>query len=89
MPLFALAQQAGDPKTIGCVWMGARGDEFEILAGLRRGLEDRGYVFGRNLVLDERYANGNAAQVPQLIAELLRSISSIGGGRPAAALIAS
>jgi putative tryptophan/tyrosine transport system substrate-binding protein len=39
--------------------------------GLRRGLEDRGYVLGRNLVLEERYANGNAAQVPQLIAELL------------------
>ena len=71
LPLVALAQQADDPKKIGYVWMGAPGDEFEILAGLRRGLEDRGYVFGRNLVLDERYANSNAAQVPQLIAELL------------------
>ena len=71
LPLVALAQQAGNPKTIGYVWMGAPGDEFEILAGLRRGLEDRGYLFGRNLVLDERYGNGNAAQVPQLIAELL------------------
>jgi hypothetical protein len=52
LPLVALAQQADDPKKIGYVWMGAPGDEFEILAGLRRGLEDRGYVFGRNLVLD-------------------------------------
>ena len=71
LPLVALAQRAGDPQKIGYVWMGAPGDRDEILAGLRRGLEDRGYVFGRNLVLEERYANGNAAQVPQLIAELL------------------
>jgi putative ABC transport system substrate-binding protein len=71
LPLVALAQQAGDRQKIGYVWMGAAGDEFDLLAGLRRGLEDRGYVFGRNLVLEERYANGNAAEVPQLIAELL------------------
>ena len=45
LPLVALAQQAGDPKTIGYVWMGAPGDEFEILAGLRRGLVDRGCVY--------------------------------------------
>ena len=44
-------------------------------AGLRRvgfvGLEDRGYVLGRNLVLEERHADGNAARVPALIADLL------------------
>jgi putative ABC transport system substrate-binding protein len=40
-------------------------------AGLRQGLADFGYVVGRNLVLEERYANGDAERVPALIAELL------------------
>jgi putative ABC transport system substrate-binding protein len=30
-----------------------------------------GYVIGRNLILEERYANGNPERVPSLIAELL------------------
>ena len=55
LPLVALAQRAGDPQKIGYVWMGAPGDRDEILAGLRRGLEDRGYVLGRNLVLEDGY----------------------------------
>jgi putative ABC transport system substrate-binding protein len=40
-------------------------------AGLRQGLADLGYVIGRNLILEERYANGNPERVPALIAELL------------------
>ncbi|WP_074128684.1 ABC transporter substrate-binding protein [Bradyrhizobium sp. NAS96.2] len=55
---------------VGYVWIGAPGTD-ESTAGLRRGLEDRGYVLGRTLVLEERYANGNAKRVPDLIAELL------------------
>jgi len=40
-------------------------------AGLRRGLADRGYYLGRNLLLDARYAEGDAQRVSSLIAELL------------------
>jgi putative ABC transport system substrate-binding protein len=40
-------------------------------AVLRQGLADLGYIVGRNLVLEERYANGDPARVPALIAELL------------------
>jgi putative ABC transport system substrate-binding protein len=70
-PLAARAQQAGDPPRIGYIWIGNPGNDLETLAGIRQGLQDRGYVFGRNLMLEARYANGNAKQVPQLIAELL------------------
>ena len=28
-------------------------------------------IVGRNIVLEERYADGNAARIPELIAELL------------------
>ena len=42
------------------------------LAGLRQGLQERGYVLGRNLILEERYAEGDPARTRDLITELLR-----------------
>jgi putative ABC transport system substrate-binding protein len=69
-PLAARAQQPSSVPHVGFVWLGAAGDN-EDLPGLRQGLEDMGYVLGRTLVLEERYAKGNAEHVPQLIADLL------------------
>ena len=40
-------------------------------AGLREGLAEGGYIVGRNLALEERYADGHADRIPGLIAELL------------------
>jgi putative ABC transport system substrate-binding protein len=68
-PLVARAQQSAMPR-IGYIWSGAPGTDVSN-AGLRQGLTDRGYVIGRNLVLDERYAEGNPELIPALIAELL------------------
>jgi putative ABC transport system substrate-binding protein len=68
-PRAARAQQRAIPR-IGYIWSGAPGAEMSI-AGLRRGLTDRGYVVGRNLMIEERYAEGNPERVPALIAELL------------------
>lgn len=42
------------------------------LDALRRGLRDRGYVEGRNLVLEYRSADGHAERFPDLAAELVR-----------------
>jgi putative ABC transport system substrate-binding protein len=41
------------------------------LAGLRQGLQERGYVLGRNLLLEERYAEGDPSRARELIAKLL------------------
>src|ERR1700675_2611848 len=68
-PLAARAQQHAIPR-VGYIWIGARGTDGSV-AGLRQGLTDRGYIVGRNLVLEERYAEGKAERVPELIAELL------------------
>jgi putative ABC transport system substrate-binding protein len=65
----ARAQQPAMPR-VGYLWIGSRGMDGSV-AGLRQGLADLGYVVGRNLVLEERYANGNPKSVPALIAELL------------------
>jgi putative ABC transport system substrate-binding protein len=68
-PLAARAQQTGRVPRVGYVWIGAPPNV--SADGLRRGLEDRGYMLGRNLILEERYAHGKAEHVPDLIAELL------------------
>src|SRR5437588_11034748 len=68
-PLAAEAQQPTKPR-IGYVWIGDRATDTRG-AGLRQGLADKGYVIGRDLVMEERYAQGNAERIPALIAELL------------------
>ena len=68
-PLPARAQRPAIPK-VGYVSIGARGTEVGH-AGLRQGLEDKGYVIGRDLALEERYADGGAERVPPLIVALL------------------
>ena len=68
-PLAARAQKLAVPR-LGYVWVGVRGTDVSN-AGLRQGLADLGYVVGRSLMLEERYANGDPERVPALIAELL------------------
>jgi len=65
----AARAQQGIPK-VGYVWVGERGTDVSG-AGLRQGLADRGYEIGRNLALEDRYANGDSDKVPVFIAELL------------------
>ena len=69
-PRAARTQQSAVPR-VGYVWAGARGTEGSGTRGLRRGFADLGYVVGRNLLLEERYANGNPERVASLIDELL------------------
>jgi len=56
-PLAARAQQEAIPR-VGYVFVGARNGTDVSNAGLRQGLTDPGYDIGRNLILEERYANG-------------------------------
>jgi putative tryptophan/tyrosine transport system substrate-binding protein len=70
LPVAAGAQQPAIPR-VGYIWIGARGTDLTQIAGLRQGLADNGYVLGRNLVIEERYADGKPDRVPALIAELL------------------
>ena len=69
-PVVARAQQPTTTRRIGYVWIGARGTEVNM-AGLSQGLVDQGYLVGRDVVIEDRYAFGYAERVPALIAELL------------------
>jgi hypothetical protein len=68
-PIAARAQPS--VPRVGYVWIGARGTDDLNQAGLRQGFVDKGYVIGRDLALEERYADSNIEQVPALIADLL------------------
>jgi len=69
-PVVARAQQSERVRRVGYVWIGTPGSDIG-LAGLRQGLVDRGYVIGRNLLLEVRYAEGQPDLVSDLVAELL------------------
>jgi len=82
-PLAAPAQPAGMPWRIGVV-RGSAPPPAELEA-LRHGLRERGYVEGRNLVIETRWADGREERLPALVAELLRlKVDLIVASAPAA-----
>ena len=54
---LARATQATVP-VVGYIYSGSRSSDKKI-EGLRQGLADYGFVIGRNLTFDERYADGD------------------------------
>ncbi len=67
---FAAAAQTGGTPRVGYFWPGALEPNVGV-AGFRQGLAERGYVLGRSLILEERYAEGDLRRGPSMIAELL------------------
>jgi ABC-type uncharacterized transport system substrate-binding protein len=70
-PLAAHSQQPGRP-IIGFLSSSSAGPEARVVENLRRGLSDAGFVEGRNLVIEYRWAEGRYARLPELAAELVR-----------------
>src|SRR5262249_21085089 len=70
-PLAARAQQPGLP-VIGYLNYGSPESDTFRLTGLRRGLNQSGYVEGRNLVIEYRWAGNQADRLPALVADLIQ-----------------
>jgi putative tryptophan/tyrosine transport system substrate-binding protein len=69
-PLFARAQPAA--PVIGFLHSGAAEQNANRLEGFRKGLADAGFVDGKNLTIEYRWANGQADRLPELAADLVQ-----------------
>jgi putative ABC transport system substrate-binding protein len=70
-PSTARAQQARNIPRIGFLWDGP--DVFaDALAAFRQALRELGYVEGRNIVIEYRWAHGNPERMRELAEELVR-----------------
>ena len=72
-PLRSVAQQQPKVWRVGFLSGGPRSPDGLPPAALRKSLEEFGYVQGRNLQYEGRWAQGNSARVPELAAELVQS----------------
>jgi putative ABC transport system substrate-binding protein len=70
-PLVARAQQPAMP-VIGYLNLGSPESDTPRLTGLRRGLNETGYVEGRNFVIEYRWAGNQADRLPDLAADLVQ-----------------
>jgi putative ABC transport system substrate-binding protein len=75
--LFALCPpaQAQQPKRIpqiGYLSYGSAEIDKSLLAALQQGLQELGYLEGRNIVIEQRYAAGRSEKFSELLAELIR-----------------
>jgi putative ABC transport system substrate-binding protein len=72
-PIATRAQQpVGNVPRIGLLWPGSSAPARPRMESFRRGLREQGYVDGRNVVVELRYAPGGPQQLPELAAELVR-----------------
>src|SRR2546425_12375450 len=69
-PAAARAQQRERMARIGVLWPGAPPDKWD--EAFRQGLRAHGYVEGRNILLEYRWAEGNQERFPILAQELAR-----------------
>jgi putative ABC transport system substrate-binding protein len=65
--LLAEAQQAAKVRQIGYL-----GGAFSTHPAFLQGLRDLGYIVGKNIVIESRYAEGKLDRLPELAAELVR-----------------
>lgn len=84
-PLVANAQQQSAIPTIGFLHSASRTQYAHLLAAFLEGLEREGYVEGRNVHIEYRWAEGRYDRLPALAAELVNlnvAVIAAAGGEP-------
>ena len=70
-PLAARAQQSAIP-VIGWLDFESQGAARDAIPAFQRGLVETGYVVGRNVLVEYRWAEGHRDRLPELAADLVR-----------------
>jgi putative ABC transport system substrate-binding protein len=71
-PISARAQQPSRIWRVGYLSSSFPESTLHLLKAFERGLEERGYVRGKNLAIEYRWARGKPERLPDLAAELVR-----------------
>jgi putative tryptophan/tyrosine transport system substrate-binding protein len=75
VPLAVLAQQRGSAAKIGFLYFASQKSALDSrrYPAFVKGMAELGYVEGKNLVIEARFADGNAERLPRLAEELVRA----------------
>jgi putative tryptophan/tyrosine transport system substrate-binding protein len=87
-PFAADAQQPSIP-VVGFVNCSTAQAQVLVAAAYRRGLEESGFVEGKNVLIESRWADGQYSRLPELIGDLImRNVAVLMAGGPPAAVAA-
>jgi putative tryptophan/tyrosine transport system substrate-binding protein len=76
-PLVAGAQGTSTPTRVAFVGAESPSTNQHFLDAFRQGMREHGYVDGRNIILEARWAEGQSERFPELIGELVRLKASV------------
>jgi putative ABC transport system substrate-binding protein len=71
-PFTTVAQDVAKVPRVGVIMTGGPKTHAAVVKELRQGLRELGYVEGRNIILEPRFAMGKRARLPKLAEELLQ-----------------